>query len=94
MRFNDYLNLVRVNRAKFMLQNYSMTLKEIAANCCYTDPAYFCRVFKKISKVTPTEYRARSLANKRKTKIGSTRLITIAEDGENAARTLSLGKVT
>lgn len=60
MRFNDYLNLVRVNRAKFMLQNYSMTLKEIAASCCYSDPAYFCRVFKKTCKVTPTEYRAKN----------------------------------
>ena len=58
MRFNDYLNLVRVNRAKFMLQNYSMTLKEIAAGCCYSDAAYFCRVFKKVCKVTPTEYRS------------------------------------
>jgi AraC-like DNA-binding protein len=58
MKFNDYLNLVRVNRAKFMLQNYSMTLKEIAASCCYSDAAYFCRVFKKTCKVTPTEYRA------------------------------------
>ncbi|HTW59003.1 MAG TPA: AraC family transcriptional regulator [Terriglobales bacterium] len=58
MRFNDYLNLVRVNRAKFMLQNYNMTLKEIAASCCYSDSAYFCRVFKKVCKVTPTEYRA------------------------------------
>ncbi len=58
MRFNDYVNLVRVNRAKFMLQNYNMTLKEIAASCCYNDAAYFCRVFKKACKVTPTEYRA------------------------------------
>jgi AraC-like DNA-binding protein len=58
MRFNDYLNLVRINRAKFMLQNYNMTLKEIAGSCCYSDSAYFCRVFKKICKITPTEYRA------------------------------------
>ena len=58
MRFNDYLNLVRVNRAKFMLQNYNLTLKEIAASCCYSDATYFCRVFKKVCKVTPTEYRA------------------------------------
>jgi AraC-like DNA-binding protein len=62
MRFNDYLNLVRVNRAKFMLQNYSMSLKEIAASCCYSDPAYFCRVFKKVCKVTPTEYRSNHTA--------------------------------
>ncbi|MGB6482339.1 MAG: AraC family transcriptional regulator [Candidatus Acidiferrales bacterium] len=60
MRFNDYLNLVRVNRAKFMLQNYSMTLKEIASECCYNDAAYFCRAFKKMCNVTPTEYRAQS----------------------------------
>ncbi len=58
MRFNDYLNLVRINRAKFMLQNYSMTLKEISASCCYSDAAYFCRVFKKVCKTTPTAYRA------------------------------------
>lgn len=62
MRFNDYLNLVRVNRAKFMLQNYSLTLKEIAANCGYSDAAYFCRVFKKTSNITPTEYRVQSVA--------------------------------
>jgi AraC-like DNA-binding protein len=60
MRFNDYLNLVRVNRAKFMLQNYGLTLKEIASNCGYNDTAYFCRVFKKTCKVTPTEYRTES----------------------------------
>ena len=57
MHFNDYLNIVRINRAKFMLQKYRMPLKEIAAKCGYNDTAYFCRVFKKVSKVTPTEYR-------------------------------------
>jgi len=60
MPFNDYLNLVRVNRAKFMLQTYGMTLKEIAAKCGYSDTAYFCRVFKKVSKVTPTIYRGQT----------------------------------
>jgi AraC-like DNA-binding protein len=57
MRFNDYLNLVRVNRAKFMLRSYPMTVKEIAANCGYGDSAYFCKIFKRISKVTPTQFR-------------------------------------
>jgi AraC-like DNA-binding protein len=64
MRFNDYLNLVRVNRAKFMLQNYSLTLKEIAFDCGYNDTAYFCRVFKKTCKVTPTEYRTESIVGR------------------------------
>jgi len=74
MRFNDYLNLVRVNRAKFMLQNYNMTLKEIASNCCYSDPAYFCRVFKKICKVTPTAYRAQSAIGGSKARISGVRV--------------------
>ena len=59
MHFNDYLNFVRINRAKFMLKNYTMTLKEISANCGFSDTAYFCRVFKRIVKMTPTEYRGR-----------------------------------
>jgi AraC-like DNA-binding protein len=59
MRFNDYLNLVRVNRAKFMLRSYPMTVKEVAANCGYGDSAYFCKIFKRISKVTPTQFRGK-----------------------------------
>jgi AraC-like DNA-binding protein len=57
MRFHDYLNSLRMNRAKFMLRNYNMTLKEVAVTCGYTDIAYFCRVFKKSTSGTPTEYR-------------------------------------
>ena len=58
MRFSDYLNAVRMNRAKFMLRNYGLTLKEVAANCGYSDIAYFCRMFKRMNKETPTQYRA------------------------------------
>ena len=47
-----------MNRAKFMLRNYSLTLKEVAANCGYNDIAYFCRIFKKMNNETPTQYRA------------------------------------
>ncbi len=57
MRFSDYLNLVRVTRAKLMLRTYNLTVKEIAANCGYTQTAYFCRMFKKICNVTPTQFR-------------------------------------
>jgi AraC-like DNA-binding protein len=57
-RFSDYLNSVRMNRAKFMLRNYGLTLKEVAANCGYRDVAYFCRIFKKMNNETPTQYQA------------------------------------
>jgi YesN/AraC family two-component response regulator len=57
-RFSDYLNLVRMNRAKFMLHNYRLTVKEVAANCGYSDVAYFCRIFKKMNNETPRQYHA------------------------------------
>ncbi len=61
MRFSDYLARVRIDRAKFMLKEYASPLKEVAANCGYRDLAYFCRVFRRFTKVTPTEYRLRGL---------------------------------
>ncbi|MBV9035772.1 MAG: helix-turn-helix transcriptional regulator [Acidobacteriaceae bacterium] len=57
-KFHDYLNAVRMRRSKFMLRNYKMSLKEVAAACGYSDVAYFCRMFKKNTNGTPTEYRA------------------------------------
>jgi AraC-like DNA-binding protein len=60
--FRDYLNRARINRAKFILANYDVPLKEVAADCGYSDTAYFCRVFKAIAKATPTQYRDRGLA--------------------------------
>jgi AraC-like DNA-binding protein len=61
MRFSDYLTLVRMDRAKFMLREYGSPLKEVAASCGYHDVAYFCRAFRRMTKVTPTEYRHRGL---------------------------------
>jgi YesN/AraC family two-component response regulator len=63
VQFHDYLNLVRMNRAKFMLRSYTVTLKEIAANCGYDDIAYFCRVFKQLNHETPTQYRTKENNN-------------------------------
>lgn len=57
MRFCDYLTYVRIDRAKFMLHKYDMNLSEIADRCGFSDVAYFCRIFKKTAKKTPTQYR-------------------------------------
>ena len=62
MNFRDYVNLVRMNRAKFILASYDVPLKEVAASCGYSDVAYFCKVFKGITKTTPTQYRDRGTA--------------------------------
>jgi AraC-like DNA-binding protein len=57
MRFTDYVNFVRADRAKFLLRTYDMPLKEIAARCGYTDVAYLCQIFKRLTTMTPTQYR-------------------------------------
>ena len=56
MRFCDYINYVRINRAKFLLKNYDLSLSQIAKRCGYNDVVYFCRIFKKITKRTPKQY--------------------------------------
>ena len=57
MTFNNYLTFVRIDRAKFLLINYDLTLNEIARRCGYSDIGYFCRVFKKVMHLTPTQYK-------------------------------------
>jgi len=57
MKFSDYLKFVRIDRAKFMLSRYDMTLVEIAQRCGYNDSRYFCSVFKKTTRKTPTSYK-------------------------------------
>lgn len=57
MRFADYIAWVRLERAKFMLKRYNFRLEEVANRCGYHDSNYFCRVFKRKTGKTPTEYR-------------------------------------
>lgn len=59
MRFNDYLNLVRIDRAKYLLRRHDLTVDEIAASCGYNETAYFCRAFKKRTNLTPTHFRSK-----------------------------------
>ena len=57
MTFRDYLAYVRVDRAKHLLKSYRLRVEEVAGHCGFRDAAYFCRVFKKLARRTPGEYR-------------------------------------
>ena len=52
-----YINRTRVNHALPMLGESTRTIREIANSCGFDDMNYFARVFKKITGVSPTEYR-------------------------------------
>ena len=55
--FIDYLTNIRIEKAKEMLSNKELSIKEICINVGYSDPNYFSRTFKKCIGITPSEYR-------------------------------------
>jgi AraC-like DNA-binding protein len=57
MTFGDYLNWVRIDRAKLMLRRHDFNLEEVAVRCGFNQLSYFCRVFKSRTRMTPTQYR-------------------------------------
>ena len=57
LNFIEYLTSVRIEKAKELLTESDMSMKEICGACGYTDPNYFSRSFKKNVGVTPTEYK-------------------------------------
>ncbi|MFC4403019.1 response regulator transcription factor [Gracilibacillus xinjiangensis] len=55
--FIDYLNNVRINKAREMLETSSMAISTISEMVGYSDPSYFNRVFKKMIGKSPSNYR-------------------------------------
>lgn len=54
---NDYIILQRVNRAKSLLANPLLTISEVAAALSYADAAAFSRQFKKVTGLTPGQFK-------------------------------------
>ena len=53
----DYINIIRIKNASFMLINTNLSIAEIANNCGFNDQGYFCKTFKKINGITASEYK-------------------------------------
>lgn len=58
--FPDYINILRINKAKQLLHNNEASIKEICYATGYSDPNYFSKVFKKYEGMTPSEYKVKN----------------------------------
>lgn len=56
--FSDYLTELRIEKSMRFLENQRLSIKEVCHRIGYNDPNYYCKIFKKITGMTPTEYRA------------------------------------
>ncbi len=59
---NQYIAAVRIEKAKDMLQDSRVKVKDVAAMVGYCDSNYFAKIFKKHTGLTPIEFR--ELANR------------------------------
>jgi two-component system response regulator YesN len=59
INLSDYLTEIRISEARRLLAETSLKTYEVALRSGYQDEKYFCRLFKKRTGLTPTEYRNR-----------------------------------
>lgn len=57
MTFNNYLTEYRIEQAKILLKESNDLLADISQQVGYSDPAYFSRIFKKKTSMSPISYR-------------------------------------
>lgn len=55
--FTDYLTHLRIEKAKEMLINEAISIKEISLSTGFNSQIYFSKVFRKATGMTPNEYR-------------------------------------
>lgn len=63
MRLQDYVTQVRLEKAKDLLTNIDMKIKQVSHETGFSDPNYFCRSFKKKTGFNPTNWRVRQVLN-------------------------------
>jgi AraC-like DNA-binding protein len=55
--FASYLEKIRMEKAKKLLMKNNLSINEIASQCGYSSPHSFRRAFKRITSITPSEYK-------------------------------------
>jgi AraC-like DNA-binding protein len=60
LTFVEYLEDIRMDRAREYLLNSSAQIADISEQVGYLDPAYFAKIFKKKYNLSPSEYRMKN----------------------------------
>ncbi len=60
--FVDYLTELRIEKSKEMLKNLNISIKEVSFEIGYSDPNYFSKIFKKVTGMTPSDFRINSIS--------------------------------
>lgn len=55
--YSDYINSLRIEKAKIMLEETDLSVNAIASRCGVLSPVTFRRIFKKYTNMLPGEYR-------------------------------------
>ena len=55
---SKYISLIRLYKARQLLQTTQMNISEIAYELGFSDPSYFTKAFREAFAVTPTELRS------------------------------------
>jgi len=58
--FKEALNSIRIEKSKNLLLSSTASIAEICSMVGFNDQSYYCKVFKKLSGVTPDRFRKRS----------------------------------
>lgn len=53
----QHINELLINHSKVLLQDLSKDISQVAFELNFSDPSYFGRLFKQLTRLTPTEYR-------------------------------------
>ena len=53
----EYRNKIRIERAKELLHDKNLSIKEVGIKLGYNSPSYFCDAFKKKTGISPKEYK-------------------------------------
>jgi len=62
----ERLRQYRIEKARTLLADSTLTLKEVACVCGFACPNHFCRVFQQLTRTTPTQFRRAQIKKRRR----------------------------